>query len=342
MKSERIAALLAKKAGQAATIDELEELDRLLAADPDAAWLAGVVNAVGANDEEAATAFAAAGWEQVAGKLTVMPTPLLRKASFWWAAAAVIGILLATGFGWQWMQPRKIAPMAVARQQLVAPLGKTVKALLPDGTTVWLNAGSKISYDAGFNRNHRNITVTGEIFLDVIKNEALPFIVHTSNLDVHVLGTCFNIKAYDDDSRSEVTVIGGKVQVIMRNSPEKKVILLPHEKLVLAVKPNTAAIPQTHVNFQVQGLTGTADTSLVMETAWRDQKLAFMNETFEEVARKMERQFNVTISFKDDNMKTEILSGVFEKENINKALQLLQMITPFHYSIDQQHVWLSK
>ncbi|MBO9728734.1 MAG: FecR family protein [Chitinophaga sp.] len=342
MKSERIAALLAKRAGQAATIEELEELDRLLAADREAAWLAGIVDAVGTRNEDAATTFATAGWEQVAGKLTVTPAPLRRKAAFWWAAAAIIGVILSAGIGWQMMQQRKTAPLAAARQQLAAPLGKTVKALLPDGTIVWLNAGSNISYDAGFNHNNRNITVTGEIFLDVTKNEALPFIVHTSNMDVHVLGTCFNIKAYEDDTRSEVTVIGGKVQVIMRNSPEKKVILLPHEKLVLAVKPNTTAAPQAHVNFQVQGLAGTADTSLVMETAWRDQKLAFMNETFEEVARKMERQFNVTISFEDENMKREILSGVFEKENINKALQLLQMITPFHYSIDQQHVYLSK
>lgn len=344
MKSERIAALLAKKAGRAATIEELEELEQLLTEDRGAAWLANVINTVGNSNVTAEAGFAATRWEQLAPRLTPARTPLLRKAGFWWAAAGVIGVLTVTGIGWQRTHQHKEIQMAASTQQLIAPLGKTVKALLPDGTTVWLNAGSKLSYNANFSRSNRSITVTGEIFLDVVKDDTKPFIVHTNNLDVHVLGTSFNIKAYDDDSRSEVTVIGGKVQVIMRNSPEKKVILLPHEKLVLAVKPKTATSTDVpgHVNFQVQGLIGTKDTSLVMETAWRDQKLAFMNETFEEVARKMERQFNVTISFEKESMKTEILSGVFEKEGIGKALQLLQMITPFHYRIEQQHIYLSE
>jgi ferric-dicitrate binding protein FerR (iron transport regulator) len=343
MKSERIAALLARKAGRAATIEELEELEQLLLEDPGAAWQANIINTIGNNDAADEAAFAATAWEQLTTRLTPVRTPLLRKTAFWWAAAAVIGVLTVTGIGWQRMHPHKEIQIA-SIQQLQAPMGKTVKALLPDGTTVWLNAGSKLSYDANFSRTNRSITVTGEIFLDVVKDDTKPFIVHTNNLDVHVLGTSFNIKAYDDDSRSEVTVIGGKVQVIMRNSPEKKVILLPHEKLVLAVKPKatTTLDAPGHVNFQVQGLIGTKDTSLVMETAWRDQKLAFMNETFEEVARKMERQFNVTISFEKESMKTEVLSGVFEKEGIGKALQLLQMITPFHYRIEQQHIYLSE
>ncbi|HEY9261938.1 FecR family protein [Chitinophaga sp.] len=344
MKSERIAALLAKKAGRAATIEELEELEQLLAEDPAAARLASIIQTVGNSDAAAEAAFAATGWEQLSPRLAPARTPLLRKPAFWWAAAAMIGVLTVTGIGWERLHQHKEVPLAASIQQLVAPMGKTVKALLPDGTTVWLNAGSKLSYDANFSRTNRSINVTGEIFLDVVKDDTKPFIVHTNNLDVHVLGTSFNIKAYDDDNNSEVTVIGGKVQVIMRNSPEKKVVLLPHEKLVLAVKPKAATQPDTpgHVRFQVQGLIGTKDTSLVMETAWRDQKLAFMNETFEEVARKMERQFNVTISFEKESMKTEILSGVFEKEDIGKALGLLQMITPFHYRIEQQHIYLSE
>ena len=343
MKSERIAALLAKKAGRSASIEELQELEQLLSEDPGAAYLAAVINSVGnSNHGEEAEAFAANGWEQLSAQLSPTPATPVRKRHFWWAAAAAVALLVTAAAGWQQWQRHHEKPLAVATQQITAPLGKTIKTLLPDGTTVWLNAGSKLSYDAGFNHYNRTITVTGEVFLDVVKDDAKPFVVHTSNLDVHVLGTSFNIKAYNDDRQSEVTVIGGKVQVIMRSSPEKKVILLPNEKLVLSLQPLKTASIGEHVNFQVQGLVNDKDTTTVMETAWRDQKLAFRNETFEEVARKMERQFNVTISFEEENMKQEILSGIFEKEDINKALLLLQMITPFHYRIDQQHVYLSK
>lgn len=342
MKSERIAALLAKKTGRLATPGELEELEQLLAADPDAAFAAAVINDIGQPGSDAGeeAAFAAAGWEQLEPALQPARK---RRAAVWWAAAASVLLAAASVAIWQ-RSSRTPGVVATAMQQITAPMGKTIKAQLPDGSLVWLNAGSTLSYDAGFARTNRNVSVTGEIFLDVTKDEANPFIVHTSNLDVHVLGTSFNIKAYEDDKRSEVTVIGGKVQVIMRNSPEKKVVLLPHEKLVLAVLPTAARKTATgeHVSFQVQGLAGTKDSALVMETAWRDQKLAFMNETFEEVTRKMERQFNVTITIEDDHLKNEILSGVFEKEDISKALQLLQMITPFHYRIEQEHIYLSR
>ncbi|MBC9929902.1 FecR family protein [Chitinophaga qingshengii] len=338
MKSERILELMARKAGKAASREELEELEQLLAEHPDYRFMETVLDTVEAPAPD--TAVVEDGWAKVE-ELLRTPLPVASKRPYWWAAAAV---LLATVGAGMWWLVRKKQPAELALQQISAPMGSTIKALLPDGTQVWINAGSQVSYDARFTGGSRDVTVTGEVFFDVAKDDNKPFIVHSDNLAIQVLGTSFNIRAYGDDQKAEVAVITGKVQVMMRNSPEKKVVLLPREKLVLSLDKRTTikadSIP--HVNFRVQELAASKDPDVVMETAWCQQKLAFMNETFAEVARKMERQFNVNIVFEDETLKKEILSGVFEKEDVNKALHLLQMTTGFHYRVVQQQVYLSR
>lgn len=347
MKSERILELIARKTGRVASEEELEELERLLAEDPDNRFMETVMNAVGhhTSPEPGETEIVAGGWERMEAALQSAAAPARRKPRYWWAAAAVL--LLATAAGGMWWHHHMAASTALAARQhhITAPLGSTLKAVLPDGSTIWLNAGSKLSYDDSFAVSSRNVTVSGEVFFDVTKDDNKPFTVHSENLAIQVLGTSFNIRAYGDDKKAEVAVITGKVQVMMCNSPEKKVVLLPREKLVLSL--DKVAAPKhgdsiQHATFRVQELADSKDPDVVMETAWCNHKLAFMNETFEEVARKMERQFNVNIVFEDDQLKKEILSGVFEKEDINKALQLLQMTTGFHYRITHQQVYLSK
>nr|WP_295866931.1 FecR domain-containing protein [uncultured Chitinophaga sp.] len=347
MKAERILALMARKAGRAASSEELEELEQLLAENPDYRFLESVLDTVEAPVPE--TAVIRDGWEKIEASLPTQTrtqsseTPVISaRRPYWWAAAAV---LLATVGAGMWWMVRKKQPAALALQQISAPMGSTIKALLPDGTAVWINAGSQISYDARFAGKSRDVNVTGEVFFEVTRDDNKPFIVHSDNLAIQVLGTSFNVKAYGDDQKAEVAVITGKVQVMMRNSPEKKVVLLPREKLVLSLDQQTIIHEGDsiqHVNFRVQELANSKDPGLVMETAWRHRKLAFMNETFAEVARKMERQFNVNIVFEDETLKKEILSGVFEKEDVNKALRLLQMTTGFHYRIVQQQVYLSR
>lgn len=340
MKAERILELMARKAGKAAGREELEELEQLLAENPDYRFMEAMLDTVEAPATD--TAVINGGWEKIEAALQTPAPVLSARRSYRRAAAAVL--LAAVGAGMWWMVRSK-QPPAPALQQITAPMGSTIKALLPDGTQVWINAGSQISYDARFAGKSRDVNVTGEVFFDVARNDDKPFIVHSDNLAIQVLGTSFNVKAYGDDQKAEVAVITGKVQVVMRNSPEKKVVLLPREKLVLSLDQQSV-IRQgdsiQHVSFRVQELTAGKDPGLVMETAWRQRKLAFMNETFAEVARKMERQFNVNIVFEDETLKKEILSGVFEKEDVNKALRLLQMTTGFHYRIVQQQVYLSR
>jgi transmembrane sensor len=359
MKSERILELIARKMGAAAGPEELQELEDLLIQHPEFRYVEEVIHSIGGNRqhieshiEEQDIMFT--GWEQLSSKLEEGITEIVprkwyaRKA---WLMAAGMFLILMTGGGLIWNNHRIVNQASganVINYQIVAQNGVLKKAVLPDGTQVWLNAGSTLTYTNEFMGLTREVKLEGEAFFDVTRNHTKPFIVYTDNLTVRVLGTSFNVKAYKGDRNVEATVIDGKVQVIMGNNPDRKVILSRQEKLIMPLEP-IALNQQTdsrHLNalkYQVQELAvNRKDTSLVMETAWIDQKLAFVNETFEEVARKMERQFDVHIHFEKEALKYEILTGVFEKEGINKALQLLQMTTGFHYRIEQQEIYIFK
>ncbi|CAL1519533.1 FecR domain-containing protein [Chitinophaga sp. MM2321] len=349
MKSERIVELIARKTGQAASAEELAELEMLLTENPEYRFMEEVFNSIESSPQLTSLRpteqeIMNSGWQQLELRLhTIQEAPVNKKKYLW---AAAVALLLATAGGtWLWRSGGTKPMVAAATHSIHSPLGHTIHTVLPDGTKVWLNAGSRLTYSDRFSDSARDVTVTGEVFFDVVKDDTKPFVVHTNDLSIQVLGTSFNVKAYGDDRKAEVTVIGGKVQVVMSKSPEKKVVLLPHEKLVLSLEKVNITQPTTaiqHATFQVQGLTDSKDSSLVVETAWRDQKLAFMNETFIEVAKKMERLYDVKIHFEDEALQQEVLSGVFEKEDIDKALQLLQMTTGFHYSMTATDIYLSK
>ncbi|MET6998057.1 FecR family protein [Chitinophaga defluvii] len=359
MKSERILELIARKLGRAAGPDELQELEALLVQHPEYRYVEEVIHAIGGNRQHIETPveeqdIMLTGWEQLSSKLEEgVPEVKRRKfplKSAWLAAAAVLLVLLAGG-GWLWKKQHtggRAAGEEVVKYEIVAGNGTLKKAVLPDGTQIWLNAGSKLTYTNDFMGLAREVKLEGEAFFDVTRNHTKPFIVYTDHLTVRVLGTAFNVKAYKGDRNAETTVIDGKVQVIMGNNPDRKVILSKQEKLIMPLE----AVPTNHqqemrpvnaLKYQVQELPiNRQDSSLVMETAWLNQKLAFVNETFEEVAHKMERQFDVHIHFENEALKYEVLAGVFEKEGVDKALRLLQMTTGFRYRIEKKEIYLFK
>ncbi|WP_431217995.1 FecR family protein [Puia sp. P3] len=158
-------------------------------------------------------------------------------------------------------------------------------------------------------------------------------------MTVRVLGTRFDVKAYREDEKVSATLISGKIQVIMNDDPEKKILLSPHEKLTVVkgeVKGGT--IVENELRYQVQLLPQADRTETVAETAWMDNKMVFNNETFEDVAVQLERRYAVRVEFGDDGLKHEHVSGVFEKETLQQALDILKMTTKFNYQIDSNMV----
>lgn len=212
---------------------------------------------------------------------------------------------------------------------------------LPDGSSVWLNAGSSLKYTSMDAAVVREVDLTGEAFFDVVKDAKRPFIIHTKSVDIKVHGTQFNVKAYPGEKTVETSLIRGSVEVLVKNRPGESYLLKPNQKLVVLLDvpdTKTEAAPTTvHRNTPVvslKNLTYQQGDTTAVEASWVQNRLVFEDEPFSEVALKMERWFDVEIEFRRKNVKEELLRGSFENESLEQALKALQFISTsnFKYS----------
>jgi ferric-dicitrate binding protein FerR (iron transport regulator) len=244
---------------------------------------------------------------------------------------------------------------------IVAQKGSRSQSRLPDGTVVWLNAGSSISYEENFSGPVREVKLEGEAYFDVARNVNKPFIVRAGSIDIRVLGTSFNVKSYPSDKTVETTLIHGLVQVTgTHDSVHAPVLLHPNEKLVVAKKNRTNAGNQLSSSDAIN--TVAADTAAVIpltdfkimhlpdkqggannwvETAWLYNRLAFRGDSFEELAPKLERWYNISIVFDDEKVKALNFNGSFENETVEQAFTALSAAVPFHFRISGRRVEVS-
>ncbi|HKO80560.1 MAG TPA: FecR domain-containing protein [Chitinophagaceae bacterium] len=267
--------------------------------------------------------------------------------------SSVVIILVIGLFLLKETKPVVIADKKTEQDPIVANNGSRSRSLLPDGTTVWLNAGSRLHYENDFNGATREVRLEGEAFFDVIKQPERPFIVHTSGIDIKVLGTAFNVKSYPEDKTVETTLYRGLVQVSRQEDITKKVIQLrPNEKLILpkqAAKEEpelseekTPITKQLPPNFVITHIDSTKKESERFETAWIYSRLEFRGNGFEELAHKLERWYNVTIVFADEKVKNLNFNGSFEKENVEQAFKALKVAVPlFNYKIENHEILVS-
>ena len=248
-------------------------------------------------------------------------------------------------------------PLLAAASQPARPIseistrnGSKTNLILPDGTKVWLNAGSRLTYDSAFGKLHREVSLSGEGYFDVVKNKEKPFIIHASKINIKVLGTEFDVKSYPSDKTTETSLIRGSIEVTFNDQPSKKVILKPNEKLVvdnvkyighLAQTTDNAAdkrsVPEIPKDAAVRNLTYENKTGTVIETSWVENKLVFQAESFEDIARKLERWYGVSITFDNERLKDTHLTGSFTNETIRQALDALKFTATFNYSIDNNN-----
>lgn len=195
-----------------------------------------------------------------------------------------------------------------------APLGSRVSFNLPDGTAGWLNSGSSLSYSLPFGE-HRNVALEGEAWFDVAHNEKKPFEITTANSMVQVLGTSFYLSAYNDEQYVEVVLQKGKV-IFTDNNKAHPVTLLPSERLVFR-------------NGEVT--VNAADPSKYK--AWTDGKLVFRGDNMAEVARRIERWYNIKVELADKELEQFSFRATFEDDPLEEVLDLLSMTSPIRYKI---------
>lgn len=322
---DRAILLLAKKVGSVATPEELDELAAMLVAKPDLSFLAEVVSSLKGNVEHVEKSLpgeelSVSGWANLSEQMNqrrvgvrrVRMRAPVRRILKWSVAAAVVMVLGLASVVYLWRPRLGTATVEFGGKKML---------VLADGTKVWLNAGSRLDYPVAFEGKTREVSLEGEAFFDVAKKEQ-PFFVHTTRITVRVLGTQFDLKAYLDDPQVAATLISGKIKVVFNDDPEKEILLSPHEKLTVV---NSA---ENELRFQVK------KSEVAPEMAWVEDKLVFNDEPFGEVARKLERRYNVHIEFDNEALKQQHVSGVFEREGLEQALEILQMTTQFNYKVE--------
>lgn len=277
--------------------------------------------------------------------------PLKRNRNYFFLIPAAAALLIIV-FGIRMFYGKSDLPANAGLQTIAAEKGSRMRTILPDGTTVWLNAGSHISFSENFTGHTREVTLDGEAYFDVVKQPERPFIVHVYGYNIRVLGTVFNVKSYPTDKTIETTLLRGLVQVTKQGvTGEKPIFIHPNEKLIVEKfaanselnlpYKNSPAANSGNTDYIIKNLDTAQTEKEKIETAWVYNRLEFRGDNFEELAKKLERWYNVSIVFEDDQVKQLSFYGSFETETVQQAFVALKAAARFDYSINNQTISVS-
>jgi transmembrane sensor len=234
------------------------------------------------------------------------------------AAILLIPLLIAAGF---WLGGRNGYQKMLSEQRvtstLVAPMGSRIAFTLPDGSKGWLNSGSSMEYSLPF-RDQRKVTLTGEAWFEVARDEKNPFEITAGNSTIRVLGTRFNVNAYPAEKYVEVVLDEGKVEFSFPGI-SAPVVMKPDERLIYR---------NDKVNLSA--------TDASKYAAWVEGKLVFRGDPMAEVARRLERWYNIDVEIVDKDLETYSFRGTFQDDSLKEVLRLLSMTSPIRYKISER------
>lgn len=235
------------------------------------------------------------------------------------AAVLLIPLLIAGGIWLIGQYPNGQVADNPVTSTLFAPLGSRISFSLPDGTKGWLNSGSSLEYNLPFNLN-RQVAVKGEAWFDVAHDESHPFEVSAGHSKVKVLGTKFNLNAYPGDNYIEVLLEEGKVEF---SSPgiTRSIEMKTNERLVL----NNDGLD---IYF----------TDASKYAAWKEGKLVFRSDPMVEVARRIERWYNVKVELVDKELEKFVIRGTFQDDSLEEVFRYLSMTSPIRYRILERKI----
>ena len=242
-----------------------------------------------------------------------------------YGAAAIILALIVSTVSYRWGERQlqnQFADISVE-----APLGAKTKLVLPDGTLVWLNAGSKIVYSQGFGVKDRHLRLNGEAYFEVKKNEKLPFDVMTKELNVKVLGTKFNFRNYDEDREATVNLLEGKVQ--LENYVKKMDVsfLLPSEKVTLNKLTGEMIISRAKT---------------INAKEWTNDGLFFDEMPLADIVKELNRSYGVKIRIMDEQLTDNRFYALFNRkeQTIYDVLDIITATNQVRYKVEGDSILL--
>lgn len=227
--------------------------------------------------------------------------------------AAVLFLPLIIGIGWYYLSNVSNSDK-VQYAEIIAPRGSISNFELPDGSTVWLNSGSKLKYPVKFGKKNRQVALNGEGYFSVKKDTDKPFIVNAGKIYIEVLGTMFDVKSYENDDNTYVTLEKGKVKV----DYEQKTLAYLHPGEQISISQNGS-------QFNVSGVDAT------LFSIWREGKIIFKDESFKNILNTFERMYNVDFEIGDKEILEYKYYAVFENESIDEVLKLIQITSPLKF-----------
>jgi transmembrane sensor len=235
-----------------------------------------------------------------------------------YAAAALI-LIASTFFATRYFLVGSDGEMEPNR--LVVPAGQRAQLTLPDGTSVWLNAQSTLTYPARFSGRSRRVTVSGEAYFDVASNSRKPFIVSTQEMEMRVLGTEFNVYSYPEADYIRTDLVEGSLMVYSKRSPQTRVTLKPNEQVVM----REGKMYVRKINSPDYFL-------------WKDGIYSFENERLIDIIEKLQLYYDVKIIVKDPEIFNVRYTGKFrQRDGIDEILRIIQKIQKFNVQKDTEN-----
>lgn len=242
--------------------------------------------------------------------------------------------------------------------EIEAPLGAKSRIVLSDGTNVWLNAGSTLRYSTTYDLKERDVYLTGEGYFEVAPDEKRPFRVHAADLVINALGTEFNVKAYLEEGKVETTIVSGLVSLERKTDEGKleRVLLRPNQRASLTTGERRIDITRVKPDKQVEDIEPEPESERTklpekisiepvinteIYTSWKDKRFIFESERMADLAVKLERIYDVKITFEDEELKNYSLTGSLEQETLEQLLFAIRLTIPLDFSIKQNNVVLT-
>lgn len=271
-------------------------------------------------------------WQDVMQTLSTSNKKAQRKVNFTTfykiAAAAVIALLIGISF---FFNTKKTSDVTEQFTEMVVPRGSKTMLTLPDGSQVWLNSGSKLAFSNLYGQKTRDIRLNGEAYFIVAKNKKSPFSVFAHGLKITALGTAFDVKAYDDEKLVETSLVEGVLRIGMTENKTGDSIILKPGQRALFTKNN-----ENNKKIIVDSV-----SDLNLYTSWRNKRWIFRHVTLEELAKTLERRYDINIIFKDSALKEYRISGSLQDEPIEQVLRVLKLIAPIQYKLEHNTINIS-
>ena len=209
--------------------------------------------------------------------------------------------------------------------KMAAERGQKSSLTLPDGSRVWLNSASTILYTSDYNSDERNVFLQGEAYFEVAENPDLAFVVHAQDVSVEALGTKFNVKAYAEDQSIITTLVEGKVKTSVGEISE---ILLPEQQAYYDKR--TGTMKKSDVD----------DPSHIIP--WMKNEILLMENSLAEIAVVLERMYNVTIIFDEDDIGSYTYTGLIRNNSLPNVLELISTTSPVTYRMSESTIRFSR